>query len=562
MKKSIILWLMLFTVSLVFGQQNVLQIAPVNPDLVTYLKNRQQPALKQITAEEHRLGYIPHSIKYDVKAPTVLEKNGVTLPAVFDLREENTLTPVKDQSTCGACWTFATYGSIESRWLALGAGAFDLSEQNLKNGNGFEIDHCGGGNASIATAYLIRGDGPIAEADDPYNVSSGDYISGLTPQAYIPDARRLPRDETVIKQALYDYGALYTTMRWESAYYNASDNTYYYNVSADSSSNHAVVLVGWNDTLNTAGGTGAWIIRNSWGPSWGEQGYFYISYNDLKINSEVAYWPNRMEYDKKAIINQYDLLGSIGSIGYNAPSGYGLVKFVMDEKQEISMVGTAVNYSNATVSITIYDHFNGSSLSGLLATINAQSCTYPGYYSFPLSSPIELNEGDDIYIKVKYSYPSGVNYAIPVEMAYEGYANPDFVSGKCWVSYSGSSWQEIGGATENKMDLCVKTYGVSKVTAIDESGKVNTPKTFMLQNYPNPFNPTTVISYQLPVTGFVNLTVYNALGQNVRTLVNDKQQAGRHSVTFDASGLTSGVYVYRLSTSAGVTIAKKMIVLK
>jgi hypothetical protein len=66
------------------------------------------------------------------------------------------------------------------------------------------------------------------------------------------------------------------------------------------------------------------------------------------------------------------------------------------------------------------------------------------------------------------------------------------------------------------------------------------------QNYPNPFNPTTIISYQLPVTSEVNLSIYNLLGQKVVTLVNEQKQAGSHQVDWDASGFASGVYYYRI----------------
>ncbi len=73
------------------------------------------------------------------------------------------------------------------------------------------------------------------------------------------------------------------------------------------------------------------------------------------------------------------------------------------------------------------------------------------------------------------------------------------------------------------------------------------PEKFELfQNYPNPFNPTTVISYQLPVSGRVSLKVYNLLGQEVTTLVNGEQLAGYHQETFDTRGLASGIYVYQL----------------
>ncbi len=88
------------------------------------------------------------------------------------------------------------------------------------------------------------------------------------------------------------------------------------------------------------------------------------------------------------------------------------------------------------------------------------------------------------------------------------------------------------------------------------------PKTFALsQNYPNPFNPTTVISYQLPANSYVTLKVYDVLGRVVATLVNERENAGSHSVTFDASRLPSGVYFYRI-TAGSYTNVKKMLLLK
>lgn len=88
------------------------------------------------------------------------------------------------------------------------------------------------------------------------------------------------------------------------------------------------------------------------------------------------------------------------------------------------------------------------------------------------------------------------------------------------------------------------------------------PESFSLeQNYPNPFNPTTTITFDLPVQSDVNLTVYNTLGQEVTTLINEVKQAGRHHIVFDASNLPSGVYIYRIN--AGLyTGTKKMVLVK
>lgn len=84
----------------------------------------------------------------------------------------------------------------------------------------------------------------------------------------------------------------------------------------------------------------------------------------------------------------------------------------------------------------------------------------------------------------------------------------------------------------------------------------------LYQNHPNPFNPKTVISYQLPVTSYCELSIYNLLGQKVATLVSEKQPPGTYNVEWDASGFPSGVYFCRLSTKQGFIQTKKLVLLR
>jgi hypothetical protein len=86
-------------------------------------------------------------------------------------------------------------------------------------------------------------------------------------------------------------------------------------------------------------------------------------------------------------------------------------------------------------------------------------------------------------------------------------------------------------------------------------------ETLFQQNYPNPFNPSTTIQYALPSRSHVTLTIFNTLGQIVRELVNDEMEAGYHEVQFDASGLASGVYLYRMTAGNFVDV-KKLILMK
>jgi len=104
--------------------------------------------------------------------------------------------------------------------------------------------------------------------------------------------------------------------------------------------------------------------------------------------------------------------------------------------------------------------------------------------------------------------------------------------------------------------------GVSLLTGIPPEDRVAVPgDPVLFQNYPNPFNPATLIRYALPARSDVTLAVYNTLGQRVATLVRETQERGYHQVSFDGSGLASGVYFYRLQAGSSVE-TRRMILLK
>lgn len=121
----------------------------------------------------------------------------------------------------------------------------------------------------------------------------------------------------------------------------------------------------------------------------------------------------------------------------------------------------------------------------------------------------------------------------------------------------------IGGkevVVENSGSVIVDNPDVKVVLKMNAEKLI--PKEFGLaQNYPNPFNPVTMISYQLPKDEFVELRVYNLLGQEVRTLINEVQEAGYYEISFDASALPSGVYFYKI-TAGSFTSVKKMLLMK
>jgi hypothetical protein len=109
--------------------------------------------------------------------------------------------------------------------------------------------------------------------------------------------------------------------------------------------------------------------------------------------------------------------------------------------------------------------------------------------------------------------------------------------------------------TQYKVDM------TEAMTDIEEELSVLPQQYELLQNYPNPFNPSTQIRYALPAASQVRLEVYNSVGQKVMVLVDGQQSAGYHQVSFNATGLSSGVYLYKLST-LGFSQTKKMLLIK
>lgn len=118
---------------------------------------------------------------------------------------------------------------------------------------------------------------------------------------------------------------------------------------------------------------------------------------------------------------------------------------------------------------------------------------------------------------------------------------------------------KVLGSIEDGKELVITDQAVSKITV---SGGESIPTEFSLnQNYPNPFNPSTKISYSLPAASDVTVKIFNSLGEEVATLVNQKQEAGRYELNFNSTGLASGMYLYKIQAGS-FTQTKKMILMK
>ena len=167
------------------------------------------------------------------------------------------------------------------------------------------------------------------------------------------------------------------------------------------------------------------------------------------------------------------------------------------------------------------------------------------YWTF-FQKPLETKDFEDVYIDSTDTLWTPGEGSIPMRFA-KGIGPVRifiFQGGDYWLQGAIIDGQQFG-----------------TLVSIEEKNNNIPHELILFQNYPNPFNPVTIINYQIPVNNFVTLKLYNTLGEEIATLVNEEKPAGRYSVNFDGSSLPSGVYVYRLN-AGNFTAERKMVLVK
>jgi len=255
------------------------------------------------SATKYSLDELCGNIEPNYPAPTtssgLVFEQPLDLPESFNWCEIAGCPPVRSQGGCGSCWAFATVGVLECDIMIQDGVERDLSEQWLVSCNTNNYG-CSGGAAYEAFQYFIVG--------VPYSDICGDkgavleegfpYVQEKVPCAcpykhyYYADSMKLisAPDINTLKQTIMTYGPVYN-----SVYVSYSFQYYIGGVFNDCGSvaaNHAVVIVGWDDDPPDAGPDcpGVWIIRNSWGAGWGEDGYMRIEYGCNGIGGSSYYF--------------------------------------------------------------------------------------------------------------------------------------------------------------------------------------------------------------------------------------------------------------------------------
>ncbi|WP_427831840.1 lectin like domain-containing protein [Methanobrevibacter intestini] len=400
-----------------------------------------------------------------------------TLPARYNLAEHGFVTEVKDQQASGNCWAFAALASLETCVLKASNKTFNFSVENMKNliemysAYGWKMETNNGGYNGMPMGYLASWLGPVNATLDPF-----DDMGTLSPlleseihvqNIYVLPARTSYTDNDAIKEAILKYGGLYASYYHSANYLNSKTNGYY--TPYTTGGNHAITVVGWDDNYsrsnfyNSPAGNGAFIVKNSWGPSWGDKGYFYISYYDRvlfavnKDNQAFTYILNdTVRYTKNY---QYDVAGMTDYLVTGKKTIWYQNIYNATGNEAIAAVST---FFNTTVDYEISVYVNNV----LQLTQNGKH-EGSGYYTIPLKEYVPVAVGDIFKIVVKLTNPQKGYAVVPVSEQVST-TRCYYAPGVSYFSHDGEKWTDLYDFTFSGYDhsyssqvACLKAFTVA-----------------------------------------------------------------------------------------------------
>ena len=456
----------LLAVILITTTVSAQQLAPLNP------------AFTQFINGEHK-GIIPSTIKMPLSAN--VRSLGI-YPTSYDLRTYNRCSAVRDQGSSGDCWAFAAISSVEGNLLP--DVPVNLSELHLANSSKFDYTIGDGGNLYMSTAYLASWDGPVLESDDPFSDTRLTSPNTLPTYRHMQNTILLPSrnsytDNDLIKQCLMTYGPITTAVYWSNSYYSWQTAAMYCPLSTNS--NHEISIIGWDDNFSrtnftsmggTPPGDGAFLFKNSWGTSWGQSGFGWISYYDANIFTEGACHRALEPLTNYQHIYQYDPLGWTESVGYNSPMGYAACIYTAEAAEQIQAVSFYAASTNSSYEIYVCLDPTTSPVTSNASVTTSGTTSYAGYTTIPLSQPASVTAGQKFAVILKITTP-GYQFPIPVEMAISGYSSAASASaGQSFVSPNGITWQDAT-KIDSSLSVCLKAFGRPTSATCSISGNIN-----------------------------------------------------------------------------------------
>ena len=390
--------------------------------------------------------------------------NNNMIPYSYDLRNSARTSDIKNQGKLGTCWAFASLTALESSVLP--EDYLILSPDHMSLQNSFNVAQNDGGEYTMAMAYLTSWQGPVLEEEDPY----GDSISpeGLKAVKHVQEIQVIEgKDYQKIKEAVYKYGgvqsSLYTSLTnalSESIYYNKENYAYCF-IGTDKP-NHDVVIVGWDDNYPKENfnldleGDGAFLCQNSWGESFGDNGYFYVSYYDTNIGSHNVVYTRVEDTDNYENIYQSDLCGWVGQLGYGKESAFFSNVYTAQNDEMIEAVGFYATGKDTEYEVYIVEDFINTESLNERTLVKSGYMENAGYYTIDFEYNFEVTAGEKFAVVVKITTPNSIHPIAIEYQADETTADVDLSDGEGYISLRGEKWDNV--EKNQDCNLCLKVY--------------------------------------------------------------------------------------------------------
>ena len=381
------------------------------------------------------------------------------LPEKYRLDEdERVVNGARDQSLSGTCWVYAGLGALESSLTP--EGKYDFSEEHASTNNVYERESDEGGQYSILWSYLASWKGPVLEKDGS---NSKAKIAKHVQEMQIIESKNY--DD--IKKAIYEYGgvqsSIYISLNYlneSTEYFNSEKSSYIYD--GTTKSNHDIYIIGWDDNYpkenfdGKAKKDGAFICRNSWGSRFGDNGNFYVSYEDTNIGTYNEIYTKVESTKNFDNIYEYDESGWCGTLGFtHSETAYASNVYTAKKDEVLKAMSFYATVPGTEYEAYVCKNFKGTvSLANDMELVSKGTFKRSGYYTVKFDG-IDVNEGDKYAVIIKVTTPESTK---PIAVECKNELVDKVVklrAGEGYYSIDGIKWES---AEDSECNICLKAF--------------------------------------------------------------------------------------------------------